>query len=86
MSDEVIEKKMIMQRHGKGLRPYPFSFIKIINKSTNEVIGSGLSPDNQATINYDLFSSEYAGEPQISPNLEIDPSWIYSDLRATGIL
>ena len=74
-----------MQRHGKHYRPYPFAFAELIDPATNNVIGSGLVPDNDMTINYYLPVSDYDGVPQELLHVEIDPPWLYNDTRATGL-
>jgi hypothetical protein len=86
MADEFYRKQLIFQRHGKGLRPYPFSFVELVNPSTGIVIGSGLMPDNESILQDVPRYSDTDGAPQIQQDMCIDPPWIYGNTYATGVV
>jgi hypothetical protein len=81
-----IRVKKVFIKHGKGLRPYPFSLVEIIDITTNEILACGMAPDNEMVKQPDYGVKEEFETPQIHHSFEIDPLWAYKKELATGIM
>jgi len=86
MSDEFYRKQEIWIRHGKGYRQYPFSFVELVNPSTNEVLGSGLMPDGDSVRQFEPPKTELDGIPQTVKESSYDPDFVYKNTLASGML
>lgn len=87
MAGELYTIKKIFQKHGKGLRAYPFATCTIKRQtpgSSDTILFEGMVPDNEAINKVGVLADEHEAI-QICNEFIIDPPFIYDDSIGTGM-
>ena len=78
------EKRRIMRKYGKALRPWYFSHFNLVEDGTVEIIGGGLIPDGLMVYKADALKEDNDDYSEMNPVVE--PDFITSGTLATGVI